>query len=46
MSWSDIAEFIKAIAPMFTAGAACTAAWIGWRGLGDYPELDFLWFSC
>jgi hypothetical protein len=33
MSWSDIGEFIKAVAPMFTAVAACTGAWIGWCGL-------------
>jgi hypothetical protein len=33
MGWSEIGEIIKAIAPVFTAGAACTAAWIGWRGL-------------
>jgi hypothetical protein len=33
MSWSDIGEFIKAVAPMFTAAAAWTATWIGWRGL-------------
>lgn len=33
MSWSDIGEIVKAIAPMFTAVAACTAAWIGLRGL-------------
>jgi hypothetical protein len=33
MSWSEIGEFIKAVAPAFTAGAACTAAWIGLRGL-------------
>jgi hypothetical protein len=33
MDWSEIGEVIKAVAPVFTAGAACTAAWIGWRGL-------------
>jgi hypothetical protein len=33
MSWSDIGEFTKAVAPVFTAAAACTGAWIGWRGL-------------
>jgi hypothetical protein len=33
MSWSDIGEFIKAVAPIFTAGAAWAATWIGWRGL-------------
>jgi hypothetical protein len=33
MSWSDIGEFIKAVAPIFTAGAACCATWIGWHGL-------------
>lgn len=33
MSWSDVGEIIKAIAPVFTAGAACAAAVIGWRGL-------------
>jgi hypothetical protein len=31
--WSEIGEFIKAVAPVFTAGAACTGAWIGWWGL-------------
>ena len=33
MSWSEIGEFTKAVAPVFTAAAACTAAWIGVRGL-------------
>jgi hypothetical protein len=33
MCWSEVGEFIKAVAPVFTAAAACTAAWIGWRGL-------------
>lgn len=33
MGWSDIGEIIKAIAPVFTAGAACFGAYIGWRGL-------------
>jgi len=33
MSWSEIGEFVKAVAPGFTAAAACTAAWIGWHGL-------------
>jgi hypothetical protein len=36
MGWTEIGEIIKAIAPVFTAGAACTAAWIGWRGLGKW----------
>ncbi len=31
--WSDFGEVIKAVAPAFTAVAACTAAVIGWRGL-------------
>lgn len=38
MSWSDIGEFIKAVAPVFTAGAACTAAWIAWRGLNKWRD--------
>ncbi len=33
MDWSEVGEFTKAVAPVFTAGAACTGAWIGWRGL-------------
>ncbi len=33
MCWSEIGEIIKAVAPVFTAGAACTGVWIGWRGL-------------
>jgi hypothetical protein len=33
MSCSEIGEFIKAIAPVFTAAAAWAAVWIGWRGL-------------
>ncbi len=33
MDWSEVGEIIKAVAPIFTAGAACTGAWIGWRGL-------------
>jgi hypothetical protein len=33
VSWSEVGEFIKAVAPVFTAAAACTGAWIGWRGL-------------
>ena len=36
MCWSEIGEFIKAVAPVFTAGAACAATWIGWRGLGKW----------
>ncbi len=38
MSWSDIGEFIKAVALVFTAGAACTAAWIAWRGLNKWRD--------
>jgi len=38
MSWSDIGEFIKAVAPVFTAGAACIVAWIGWRGLNKWRD--------
>jgi hypothetical protein len=41
MCWSEIGEFIKAVAPIFTAGAACTAAWIGWRGLEKWPAFPF-----
>jgi hypothetical protein len=33
MSWTDVGEVIKAIAPVFTAGAACTGAFIAYRGL-------------
>jgi hypothetical protein len=38
MCWSEIGEFIKAVAPIFTAGAACTGAWIGWRGLNKWRD--------
>jgi hypothetical protein len=30
---AEIAEFIKAVAPVFTAGAACVATYIGYKGL-------------
>lgn len=33
MSWADVGEFIKAVAPVFTAGAACTGVYIAYRGL-------------
>jgi hypothetical protein len=33
MAWTDVGEAIKAIAPVFTAGAACAAAFVGYRGL-------------
>jgi hypothetical protein len=33
MCWSEIGEFTKAVAPVFTAAAAWAAVWIGWRGL-------------
>ena len=33
MNWADVGEVIKAVAPVFTAGAACTGAWIAYRGL-------------
>ncbi len=33
MKWVDVAEAVKAIAPVFTAGAACFGAYIGYRGL-------------
>jgi hypothetical protein len=33
VDWSEVGEIVKAVAPIFTAGAACTGAWIGWRGL-------------
>lgn len=33
MSWADVGEVIKAIAPIFTAGAACVGAYTGYRGL-------------
>jgi len=38
MNWSDVGEFTKAVAPVFTAGAACTGAWIGWRGLEKWRD--------
>lgn len=33
MCWAEIGEITKAIAPVFTAGAACAGAYIGYRGL-------------
>jgi hypothetical protein len=33
MNWVEAGEIAKAIAPMFTAGAACFGAWIAWHGL-------------
>jgi hypothetical protein len=33
MSWADAGEVVKAVAPVFTAGAACFGAYIGFRGL-------------
>lgn len=33
LSWSDIGEIIKAVAPVFTASAACFGAYIGYHGL-------------
>jgi len=33
MSWSDVGEVIKAVAPIFTAGAACSGALIAYKGL-------------
>jgi hypothetical protein len=33
VSWADVGEVIKAVAPAFTAGAACFAAYIAYRGL-------------
>ena len=33
MTWADLGEFVKAVAPAFTAGAACFAAWIAYKGL-------------
>ena len=33
MKWVDAADFVKAVAPVFTAGAACFGAYIGFRGL-------------
>ncbi len=33
MTWADLGEFIKAVARVFTAGAACFAAWIAYKGL-------------
>jgi len=33
MSWSDVGEIVRAVAPAFTAGAACFAAWIAYKGL-------------
>lgn len=36
MYLSEIGEFTKAVAPMFTACAACVGAWIAWRGLSKW----------
>ena len=33
MSWEVVGEMIKAVAPVFTAGAACSGAYIAYRGL-------------
>ena len=33
MSWSDVGEVIKVVAPIFTAGAACTGVFIAYKGL-------------
>jgi hypothetical protein len=38
MSWADVGEIIKAIAPVFTAGAACTGAYIAYRGLTKWRD--------
>jgi hypothetical protein len=38
MSWADVAEVIKAVAPVFTAGAACSGAYIGYRGLTKWHD--------
>jgi len=33
MGWIEIGHVTTAVAPAFTAGAACAGAWIGWLGL-------------
>jgi hypothetical protein len=38
MSWADVGEVVKAVAPGFTAGAAWCAAYLGYRGLGRWRE--------
>jgi hypothetical protein len=38
MSWADVGEVIKAVAPAFTAGAACTGAYIAYRGLTKWQD--------
>jgi hypothetical protein len=38
MSWADLAEVIRAVAPVFTAGAACSGAYIGYRGLTKWHD--------
>ena len=36
MSWTDLGEIIKVMAPIFTASAACFGVWLGWKGLSKW----------
>lgn len=36
MSWETVGEVIKAVAPVFTAGAACIGVYIAFRGLSKW----------
>ena len=38
MSWADVGEVIRAVAPGFTAGAACSGAYIAYRGLTKWHD--------
>lgn len=38
MNWSEVGEVVKAVAPVMTALAACTAAGIAWRGLEKWRQ--------
>jgi hypothetical protein len=38
MSWVTVGEVIKAVAPVFTAGAACSGAYVAYRGLTRWRE--------
>jgi hypothetical protein len=36
--WTDVGEVIKAIAPVFTTGAACFGVYLGFRGLEKWRD--------